>query len=273
MDCAVSIVAEADEYVVVNKPAFLEVHPSKPGGRATLWDGLRELLAFEIINGGQVSIVTRLDRETSGLVLVAKTREAARRFHQLMEARAIHKEYLAIVWGWPHLDRFIVDAPVVRQGAKISSPIYLKRMVHREGAPARTDFVVERRFSRHSTNGGEFALIRAFPQTGRTHQIRVHLAHAGHPIVGDKLYGPDELCYLEFIRTGWSPALESRLLLARHALHATALAIPALDLHWQTTLPSDLVAWIAGIDDPLCSNVTASRFEEFSRDQSNGAPI
>src|SRR3982751_661755 len=93
------IIDESDDYIVVDKPAFLLTHPSKPDQRVTLWKQLRELLAFEIANGGQVSIVNRLDRETSGIVLVAKTAAAARRFGLLMEQRRFHKEYLAIVWG------------------------------------------------------------------------------------------------------------------------------------------------------------------------------
>src|SRR5947209_17661914 len=97
-----NIIDESDDYIVVDKPAFLLTHPTKPDSRTTLWKQLRELLAFEIANGGQVSIVNRLDRETSGLVLVAKTAAAARRFGLLMQARRLHKEYLAIVWGWPN---------------------------------------------------------------------------------------------------------------------------------------------------------------------------
>ncbi len=86
-------------------------------------------------------------------------------------------------------------------------------------------------------------MIRAFPETGRTHQIRVHLAHAGHPVVGDKIYGPDEGGYLEFIRTGWTPELAARLLLPRHALHSTVLRLPAAGLAWQSPLAPDLAAW------------------------------
>src|SRR5436309_2705040 len=90
------VIDETDDYIVVDKPAFLLVHPTKPDQRTTLWKELRELLAFEIANGGQVSIVNRLDRETSGVVLVAKTSAAARRFGLLMQDRQLHKEYLAV---------------------------------------------------------------------------------------------------------------------------------------------------------------------------------
>jgi 23S rRNA pseudouridine1911/1915/1917 synthase len=116
-------------------------------------------------------------------------------------------------------------------------------MVHPEGARASTEIKVERRFTLETSSGSHFALVRAFPKTGRMHQIRVHLAHAGYPVVGDKIYGPDEGCYLEFIQTGWTPTLASRLLLPRHALHSAALAVPAHGLAWQSPLPPDLAAW------------------------------
>ncbi len=121
------IVDETDDYVVVNKPPFLLAHPTKPNGAATLWKELRELLAFEVANGGQVSIVNRLDRETSGLVLVAKTTATARRFGILMQQFRLKKEYLAIVWGWPQWKVKIVDAPLDRQGKHRRSAIWLSR--------------------------------------------------------------------------------------------------------------------------------------------------
>src|SRR5467141_831746 len=213
------IIDETDDYIVVDKPAFLLMHPTKPDQRTTLWKELRELLAFEIANGGQVSIVNRLDRETSGLVLVAKTAAAARRFGLLMQAHRLHKEYLAIVWGWPDWGTKTVDAPMDRQGKHRQSAIWLKQMIHPKGASALTEFRVERRFTRSTASGNHFALIRAIPKTGRTHQIRVHLASIGHPVVGDKIYGPNEKLYLEFIQTGWTSRLERELLLPRHALH------------------------------------------------------
>ena len=236
---------ESAEWLVVDKPPHLAAHPSRPGCGFTLWDGLRELLAFEIANGGQVSLINRLDRETSGLTLIAKTAAMARTLGLEMMARRVEKEYLALVWGWPESDEFAVDAPLLRGGSVMPSRIYLKRMVHPAGAAARTRFHVERRFTRAGTKGGRFALVRAFPETGRTHQIRVHLAHAGHAVVGDKIYGPDEGCYLEFIETGWTPALAARLLLPRHALHSAALRLPALGLAWASPLSPDLAAWMA----------------------------
>src|SRR5436305_11456103 len=120
------IVDETDDYVVVDKPPFLLVHPTKPSRAPTLWKELRELLAFEIANGGQVSIVNRLDRETSGLVLVAKTSAAARRFGLLMQRYRLRREYLAIVLGWPEWETKIVDAPMDRQGKHQPSVIWLK---------------------------------------------------------------------------------------------------------------------------------------------------
>jgi 23S rRNA pseudouridine1911/1915/1917 synthase len=230
------IVAENADYIVVDKPPFLLVHPTKPSNVRTLWGELKQLLAFEIANGGQVSIVNRLDRETSGLVLVAKNVSAARRFGLLMQEHQIAKEYLAIVWGWPQWEATIVEAPLLRQGERMPSAIWLKQAIHPAGAAARTDFRVEKRFTRR---GGErFAIVRAFPKTGRTHQIRVHLASLGHPIVGDKIYGPDETLYLEFIETGWTAKLEQQLLLPRHALHSAALEIG--EERWTSDLPADL---------------------------------
>lgn len=241
------LIAETTEFLVVDKPPFLEAHPTKPGGAWTLWDGLRELLAYEIANGGQVSIINRLDRETSGLTIIAKTRAAARTLHRDMSERGITKEYLAVVWGCPERDEWEVDAPLLRLGSVEPFRIWLKQGIHEQGSPARTRFRVERRFSRKTSNGREFAIVRAFPETGRTHQIRVHLAHSGHAIVGDKIYGPDEGCYLEFIETGWTPSLAERLLLPRHALHSAGLRIESRGVGWESPLPEDLAVFTAGL--------------------------
>src|SRR6187549_1743673 len=159
------IVAETPEYAVVDKPPFLLVHPTKPDGARTLWGELRNLFAFELANGGQVSIVNRLDRETSGLVLVAKTAAAARRFGLLMQQQRIAKQYLAIVCGWPDWDSIVSDAPIARQGAHDASLIYLKQAIHPKGAEAKTEFRVEQRFRRQTTAGDQFSLIRAIPLT------------------------------------------------------------------------------------------------------------
>ena len=234
-----ALVAESADYLVVDKPPFLLVHPTKPGGPRTLWGQLRELLAFELANGGQVSIVNRLDRETSGLVLVAKTAAAARRFGLLLEKQLIAKEYLAIVWGWPEWDRNTVTAPLARQGAHRASAIWLKQTIALTGAAATTELRVERRFRRRTDAGDHFSVVRAVPLTGRTHQIRVHLAAVGHPVVGDKIYGPDEQHYLRFIKTGWTEDLARALLLPRHALHATRLRVPG-EGDWESPLPADL---------------------------------
>ncbi|MFN2621272.1 MAG: RluA family pseudouridine synthase [Chthoniobacterales bacterium] len=237
----------------MNKPPFLLVHPTKPSNARTLWGELKQLLAFEIANGGQVSIVNRLDRETSGLVLVAKNAAAARRFGLLMQEQRIAKEYLAIVWGWPEWETTSVDGPLLRQGTQMASPIWLKQIIHPAGAPAWTEFRVEKRFSH--ADGEQFAIIRAFPKTGRTHQIRIHLASLGHPIVGDKIYGPDETLYLEFIETGWTTGIEKELLLPRHALHSAALEI-ANGARWTSDFPPDLAHFIrpAELERPINCN-------------------
>jgi len=239
-----SIIAEGADWLVVDKPAGLLVHPSKPGGPVTLWHGLRELLAFELANGGQVSIINRLDRETSGVTLIAKNVDAARRFTALMEARAIHKEYVAIVHGWPDWEETMLDAPMARKGEFEPSPIWLKQCIHPAGAAARTRFVVERRFLAKPHDNAKLSVLRAFPETGRMHQIRVHAAHLGFPLVGDKIYGADESHYLRFIETGWTPELAAALWLPRHALHASVMALETEKLRWSAPLAPDLAEFL-----------------------------
>jgi 23S rRNA pseudouridine1911/1915/1917 synthase len=239
------ILDETDDYIVVDKPPFLLIHPTKPNCAPTLWKQLRELLAFEIASGGQISIVNRLDRETSGLVLVAKTAAAARDFGLLMQRHKLGKQYLAIVWGWPEWEHKIVDSPLDRQSKHLHSAIWLKQTVHPAGAPALTEFRVERRFTKSTSFDERFSLVRAIPRTGRTHQIRVHLGSLGHPIVGDKIYGPDEKLYLRFIETGWTYELEQKLLLPRHALHSAKLTIEN-GREWTSALPPDLKEFCSG---------------------------
>jgi 23S rRNA pseudouridine1911/1915/1917 synthase len=246
------IVDESEDYLVVDKPPFLLIHPSKPDGTPTLWAALRELLAFELVNGGQVSIVNRLDRETSGLVLIAKNSSTARRFGLAMERRQIEKEYLALVSGWPAWETTMVDAPLTRQGEHAPSAIWLKQTIHDLGVSAQTEFQVEKRFVRPGATE-KFAVVRALPQTGRTHQIRVHLAHLGHPIVGDKIYGPNEKLYLRFIETGWTEELQRDLLLPRHALHSARLRIGD-HFDCQSPLTPDLEGWMNSDASPQLSS-------------------
>jgi 23S rRNA pseudouridine1911/1915/1917 synthase len=233
------IIHEENDFLVLDKPAHLLMHPTKPGGPRTLWSELCELLAFEIRNGGQVSLINRLDRETSGLVLVAKNAETARKLGRLVNQHRIEKYYAAITNGWPDVDQFEVDQPLLRQGEQIPSKIWLKQAIHPAGYPARTKFQVVRRFE---NDWGRFALVNCQPITGRTHQIRVHLASLGFPLVGDKIYGSDENCYLEFIETGWTPKLQEKLLLDRQALHANRLRFPfgGHDRLYESALPNDL---------------------------------
>jgi 23S rRNA pseudouridine1911/1915/1917 synthase len=237
------IVYEDHRFLVVDKPANLLVHPTSPGGPNTLWDELKQFLAYEMVNGGQIAFVNRLDRETSGLILVAKSTEIARALGLLISQQRIRKIYITIVFGWPQSDTFTVDQPLLRQGTVRPSKIWLKQTVHPDGYPALTEFRVLRRLSRQ---GSPFALVAAEPRTGRTHQIRVHLAHVGHSIVGDKIYGPDENCYLDFIAFDWSPELEAKLLLPRQALHASALSFDLDGTAYSFTapVPEDMARWL-----------------------------
>jgi 23S rRNA pseudouridine1911/1915/1917 synthase len=244
-----SIVYEDHRFLVIDKPANLLVHPTGPGRPDTLWDELNRFLAFEIVNGARISFINRLDRETSGLILVAKSSDAARHLGLIIAQHRIRKIYNAIVFGWPAEETFVVEQPLLRQGIVRPSRIWLKQTVHPDGSPALTSFCVLNRFAIRQR---PFALIRAEPKTGRTHQIRVHLAHVGHPIVGDKIYGPDENCYLEFIESDWTQSLEAKLLLPRQALHASGLSFEfeGTPFSFEAPIPPDLRDFLASQEPP-----------------------
>lgn len=239
------VIDETEDWVVVDKPAPLIVHPANNKPEPTLLGGLENLYAYEIENGSCLGIVNRLDRETSGIVLVAKHTAAARELGMIFERRAAWKEYLAIVKGWPEQDEWAEDGRICRAGDIGPSDIWVRQVVDEVGKECRTEFRVERRFER---DGMRFALVRCFPRTGRMHQIRVHLAVSGFPIVGDKLYSGTGSEYLEWMEGGWSEELAKRLLLPRQALHAGKLAIEwgGREISWETELAADLRNFIGG---------------------------
>lgn len=248
--CDFTVLDETENWIAVNKPAPLQIHPSRPDGGPTLWHGLRELLRYEIANGATLSIINRLDRDTSGVVLIAKNTATARQLHKAMMRREVEKEYRAIVHGWPEPDTFTVDAPMLRAGTVRECRIYTLQCVHPDGAASRTAFRVLRRFERETTNGSRFALVAAHPETGRMHQIRVHLAHAGFPVVGDKLYGPSPEWYLRQITEGWTPSAAAALVLRRQALHSCRLRISLADdvaREWVAEMPPDMMEFFNGL--------------------------
>jgi 23S rRNA pseudouridine1911/1915/1917 synthase len=207
------IIFEDDELLVVNKPAGLACHPTKSGEMSSLIGRAR----LHLQNSAQPHLINRLDRETSGAVLIAKNPKIAGELGKILESRAIEKEYLAIVHGRFREDHGLVDAPL---GKDERSIVAVKDCVRPDGAPSQTEFFVERRFGRSE---GEFSLLRILPRTGRKHQIRIHLAHIGHPIVGDKLYGGDEDRYMALVQNRLTDEHRAHLIFENHALHARSI--------------------------------------------------
>lgn len=218
MEKLFDVIYEDAELLVINKPAGLVCHPTKNGEMSSLIGRARLYLeAKHETPDAKPYLINRLDRETSGVVLVAKNSTTAGELGKIFESRAIEKEYLAIVHGFVSKDHDVIDAPL---GKDENSIVAVKDCVRDDGAPAQTEFFIEKKFSR---NGEAFSLLRLLPETGRKHQIRIHLAHIGHAIVGDKLYGGDEDCYLALAQNRLSDAQRAKLIFENQALHARSI--------------------------------------------------
>jgi 23S rRNA pseudouridine1911/1915/1917 synthase len=251
-----AVIYEDADILVVHKPADLVCHPTKGDEYSSLISRARIYLHAE----SEPRLVHRLDRETSGLVVIAKNAAAARELGKIWETRAVRKEYLAIVHGQVAAEQGIIDAPLGKDKASI---VAIKDCVRPDGGPAQTEFFVEKRFVRDGREGSPlpavmalengahgvtrpaatpssihhlpFSLLRLIPRTGRKHQIRIHLAHFGHPIVGDKLYGGDPDLYLALVERRLTGEQRRRLLLPQHALHAARLQFHWRDRDWDFT--------------------------------------
>ena len=207
------LIHEDADLLVINKPAGLVCHPTKNGEMSSLIGRARLYLG----ENAKPHLVNRLDRETSGVVLIAKNPEIAGELGKALENRTVEKEYLAIVHGHILQDHGLIDAPL---GKDERSTVAVKDCVRPDGAAAQTEYWVKRRLSK---NASLFSLLRIVPRTGRKHQIRIHLAHLGHPIVGDKIYGGDEDLYLALVQNRLTDEQRARLIFENHALHARSL--------------------------------------------------
>lgn len=232
------VLHEDDELLALNKPAGLVCHPTK----GDVYSSLVSRVRLHVGEGIPSHLVNRLDRETSGVLLVVKGDKRVGKIKQLFAEREVFKEYIAIVHGHVVADSGFCEEPLGRDEQSI---VAVKDCVRPDGSTARTDFVVEKRFERSipTTNdenpdaplqmrNAAFTLLRVRPHTGRKHQIRIHLAHLGYPIVGDKIYGGDEQLYLAFVERRLTAAQRARLILPCHALHAESLRFNWLLKEW-----------------------------------------
>lgn len=207
----IPVVFEDEHLAVIDKPAGLVVHPAPGHWDDTLIHALAALgTALSGGAPGRPGIVHRLDRDTSGLMLIAKTDAAHRRLSAALAARQVRRAYAALAWGHFDQDRLVIDAPIGRH------PVDRKRMTIRsDGRAARTEVTRVARFA-------VCDLVRAELQSGRTHQIRVHCAHVGHPLVGDPVYGQGGARRIG--GSGRAAAQQLEQLTPRQALHAAELA-------------------------------------------------
>jgi 23S rRNA pseudouridine1911/1915/1917 synthase len=221
-DIPLAVVFEDDDLLVVDKPAGLVVHPGNGNWEGTMLNALLHRVPG-LAGVPRAGIVHRLDKDTSGLLVVAKTLESQTDLVRQLQARTVRRHYFAVVHGSAAADG-AVDAAIGRH------PIHRTRMaVVASGRAARTDYHVIERFAATT-------LLECSLHTGRTHQIRVHMAHIGHPLVGDPTYGGHRV---------------SEAPIARQALHAWQLGLyhprTRQEVHWQSSLPEDMAALIEGL--------------------------
>jgi 23S rRNA pseudouridine1911/1915/1917 synthase len=223
------IVHEDERLLVVAKPGDVVCHPSKDGPWSSLVGAAREYTGLPTMH-----LVFRLDRETSGIVVLTKDAKMASRLQTAMMQRKVGKTYLAILTG-ELTDPVTVNQPL---GDDLASPVFVKSTVRTDGQPSVSHFTPIAKY-------GGFTLAQVITETGRKHQIRAHAQWLGHSIVGDKIYGPDARCYLEFIDHGWTDTLAAKLLLPRQALHCAEIDLrtAGLDYVFSAPLPEDLRAF------------------------------
>ena len=205
------IVQKHPQFLIVDKPAGWLVHPTRSDGTFTLIDWLREQFPGEFL-----SLVSRLDRETSGLLLVGRGKENASLLGKMQQRREIHKTYLAIVRGHPP-ESGVIDQPLDRLGKHQPSRIYIRQAVVPGTYPALTEF--KKLGTRTHPEHGQISLVEASPKTGRLHQIRAHFDHLGFPVLNDKIYGQKDEFFINYIVKD----IQKIAKFERHCLHSSRL--------------------------------------------------
>ncbi len=233
----IPVIYEDEALLVLEKPAGLAVHPTARYHRCTLTSFLRT-------RGPKADPAHRLDRETSGLLICGKGAAATAALKAAFASQSVEKRYLAIVEGWPENSAFEIALPLqLGEG-----PVRI-RMEVGKGKPARTEASVKQRLL--SRDAEHFALLELRPRSGRQHQIRAHLSAVGHPIVGDKIYGFDERCFVRYTEGALTAEDQLRLRLPRHALHACFLSVrhpvSGEQGSWESGLPNDLAGFLGGL--------------------------
>jgi len=233
-----SVVLEHSSFLIVDKPAGWLVHPTRPDGTFTLIDWLRDHYPEEFL-----SLVSRLDRETSGLLLVARGKENASLFGKMQQRREIQKSYLALVHGRPP-ESGLIDQPLDRLGKHQPSQIYIRQAVIPGTYPAQTEFkTIE---TRSHSKFGEVSLVEASPKTGRLHQIRVHFEFIGFSVLNDKIYGQKDKVFIDYIDKDNINYNK----MPRHSLHSSKLSFSygSEAISQEIGLPEDLAEiWNASV--------------------------
>ncbi len=233
VDFRFDVLHEDDHVLAVSKSGNLPVHGGGKFLTHTLIAKLREVW------GDELRLAHRLDRETSGVVLLAKHPDASRALERAFRERRVRKEYVAVLRGETPSD-WTVDAPIARR--EPAEPPYFRVVDAAQGKPSVTRF--RRRAVTAIPDGLAVSLVEAEPLSGRTNQIRVHAAHSGHPVLGDKIYGVDPALARAFVRDGETEEILRAAGAPRHLLHCRRLELehpaegPPLDL--RAPLPDDI---------------------------------